>query len=99
MTLHSPSNILKTFSTASATRTSTTTCPVSIFPTSVTPTSSNNSEHLEIIFVVGEKDIFVENNLALSNALWSKNIWNALHLWDGESHKARYWRHMVQLYL
>ena len=54
---------------------------------------------MEIIFVVGEKDVFLENNLLLSNALWSKGIWNALHLWDGESHKARYWRHMVQLYL
>ncbi len=54
---------------------------------------------LEIVFVVGEKDIFLENNLTLSNSLWSKNILNALHLWDGESHKARYWRHMVQLYL
>jgi esterase/lipase superfamily enzyme len=54
---------------------------------------------MEIIFVVGEKDFFLENNQALSNALWSKGIWNALHLWDGESHKARYWRHMVQLYL
>jgi esterase/lipase superfamily enzyme len=54
---------------------------------------------LEIIFVVGEKDIFLENNQTLSNSLWSKNIWNALHLWDGESHKARYWRHMVQIYL
>ncbi|OJW58602.1 MAG: esterase [Sphingobacteriales bacterium 50-39] len=53
----------------------------------------------EIIFVVGEKDVFLENNQAISNALWSKGIWNALHLWDGESHKARYWRHMVQLYL
>ncbi|MBS1664409.1 MAG: esterase family protein [Bacteroidetes bacterium] len=54
---------------------------------------------LEIIFVVGEKDVFLENNRALSNALWEKGIWNALHLWDGESHKAKYWRHMVQLYL
>ena len=54
---------------------------------------------LEIVFVVGEQDVFLENNQALSNALWSKGIWNALHLWDGESHKARYWRHMVQLYL
>jgi esterase/lipase superfamily enzyme len=54
---------------------------------------------LEIIFVVGEKDVFLRNNQALSNALWEKGIWNALHLWDGESHKARYWRHMVQLYL
>lgn len=53
----------------------------------------------EIIFVVGEKDVFLENNQAISNALWSKGIWNALNLWDGESHKARYWRHMVQLYL
>jgi esterase/lipase superfamily enzyme len=54
---------------------------------------------LEIIFVVGEKDVFLENNRTLSNALWEKGIWNALHLWDGESHKAKYWCHMVQLYL
>lgn len=54
---------------------------------------------LEIVFVVGEKDVFLENNLALSNAFWSKDIVNALHLFDGESHKARYWRHMVQLYM
>lgn len=54
---------------------------------------------LEIILVVGENDVFLENNRTLSNGLWSKGIWNALHLWDGESHKARYWRHMVQLYL
>ena len=56
-------------------------------------------KRMEIIFVVGEKDVFVENNRIISNALWEKGIWNALHLWDGESHKARYWRHMVQLYL
>jgi esterase/lipase superfamily enzyme len=54
---------------------------------------------MEIIFVVGEKDVFLENNRLISNALWEKGIWNALHLWDGESHKARYWRHMVQIYL
>jgi len=54
---------------------------------------------MEIVFVVGERDVFLENNKAISNALWGKGVWNALHLWDGESHKARYWRHMVQLYL
>ncbi len=54
---------------------------------------------LEIIFVVGESDVFLENNRTLSNCLWSKGIWNAFHVWDGESHKAKYWRHMVQLYL
>jgi esterase/lipase superfamily enzyme len=56
-------------------------------------------KRMEIIFVVGEEDVFLENNRIISNALWEKGIWNALHLWDGESHKARYWRHMVQLYL
>ncbi len=56
-------------------------------------------KRMEIIFVIGEKDVFLENNRIISNALWEKGIWNALHLWDGESHKARYWRHMVQLYL
>ena len=54
---------------------------------------------MEIIFVVGENDVFLENNRALSNSLWERGIWNSLNIWDGESHKARYWRHMVQLYL
>lgn len=54
---------------------------------------------MEIIFVVGEKDVFLDNNKSLSESLWQKGIWNALHIWDGESHKARYWKYMVQLYL
>jgi esterase/lipase superfamily enzyme len=54
---------------------------------------------MEIVFVVGENDVFLESNQQISHALWSRGIWNALHLWDGESHKPRYWRHMVQLYL
>ena len=56
-------------------------------------------KRMEIIFVIGENDVFLENNRLISNSLWEKGIWNALHLWDGESHKAKYWRHMVQLYL
>jgi esterase/lipase superfamily enzyme len=54
---------------------------------------------MEITFVVGQNDAFLPNNQRLSDALWQKGIWNALHIWDGESHKARYWRYMVQLYL
>ncbi|HEY4061658.1 MAG TPA: alpha/beta hydrolase-fold protein [Puia sp.] len=54
---------------------------------------------MEIVFVVGEKDAFLENNRAISDALWNKGIWNGFHVWDGESHKAKYWRYMVQLYL
>jgi esterase/lipase superfamily enzyme len=54
---------------------------------------------MEIIFVVGQQDAFLENNRFLSDALWRQGVWNALHIWDGESHKPRYWRYMVQLYL
>jgi esterase/lipase superfamily enzyme len=54
---------------------------------------------MEIVFVVGQQDAFLDNNRTLSNALWQKGIWNGMHVWDGESHKPRYWRYMVQLYL
>lgn len=54
---------------------------------------------MEIIFVCGREDAFLDNNRYLSDALWRQGIWNALHIWDGESHKPRYWRYMVQLYL
>ena len=73
--------------------------PGLFIPNLVDPTIIAQLKIMEIIFVVGEKDVFLENNRNISNALWEKGIWNALHLWDGESHKARYWRHMVQLYL
>jgi esterase/lipase superfamily enzyme len=56
-------------------------------------------KNLEIIFVVGIQDAFLENNRELSDALWRHGIRNALHIFDGESHKPRYWRYMVQLYL
>jgi esterase/lipase superfamily enzyme len=54
---------------------------------------------LEIILVCGEHDCFAENNRRLSQALWDKGIWNALHVWQGEAHRARYWREMVRMYL
>lgn len=54
---------------------------------------------MEIILVVGNHDAFLDNNRHLSDALWSQGVWNAFHIWDGESHKPRYWRYMVQLYL
>jgi len=59
-------------------------------------------EHLkkmEIILAVREEDPFFENNKQLSSSLWDKGVWNALHVWDGEAHKARHWKKMVQTYL
>jgi esterase/lipase superfamily enzyme len=54
---------------------------------------------MEIIFAVGADDCFCENNRQLSQALWEKGVWNALHIWQGEAHRARDWRRMVALYL
>jgi esterase/lipase superfamily enzyme len=54
---------------------------------------------MEIILAVGKDDPFYFSNRQLSETLWNKEIWNALHVWDGEAHKARYWRQMVQQFL
>lgn len=54
---------------------------------------------LEIILVIGQEDIFLENNRQLSQDLWNKNIWHALQIWPDEAHKPYYWRQMVALYL
>ena len=54
---------------------------------------------LEIILAVGRDDQFRRNNEELSRALWEKDVWHALHVWDGEAHRPRSWRRMVSLYL
>ncbi len=55
--------------------------------------------HLDIILAVGKDDPNIENNRALSTALWSKNIWHAFREWDGWSHDWPYWQKMVRLYI
>ena len=57
-----------------------------------------NLRQLDIVLVVGEEDPFIENNRALSQALWDKGIWHALHVWWGRAHRFRYWRQMAQIY-
>lgn len=54
---------------------------------------------MEITLAVGEADIFLESNRHLSGALGECGVSHALHLWEGEAHRARYWRRMVPLYL
>ncbi|MEO8658499.1 MAG: alpha/beta hydrolase-fold protein [Bryobacteraceae bacterium] len=54
---------------------------------------------LEIVLAVGSQDPFHESTITLSTQLWAKGVWNALHVWDGDAHRARYWREMVKLYL
>ncbi|MCJ8209047.1 alpha/beta hydrolase-fold protein [Mucilaginibacter sp. RS28] len=54
---------------------------------------------MDITLVVGETDPFIASNRNLSDLLHRKNIVHQLYVWDGDAHRARYWRQMVQLYL
>lgn len=54
---------------------------------------------LEIILALGNADPNLENNRALSGALWSKGIGNALREWEGWCHDWPYWRAMVRAYI
>lgn len=54
---------------------------------------------MQITLVIGEEDAFLGNNQHFSAVLWNKGIANALYLWHGEAHKARYWNRMVDLYM
>lgn len=59
----------------------------------------NALSRLEIVLVVGRDDPFYENNKLLSEELTYKGIHNHLFIWDGEAHKAKYWRKMLDIYL
>lgn len=53
---------------------------------------------LDITLAVGEQDAFIENNRALSQALWDKGIWHAFRVWPGRAHDFHHWREMLSLY-
>ncbi len=55
--------------------------------------------HLSITIVIGKEDAFLPNNRDLHHALEQKNISHTFYEWDGEAHKAYYWREMLQWYL
>lgn len=54
---------------------------------------------IRFTFVVGDEDPFFENNVELTRALADKKIKHELHAWCGETHRFRYWRQMVRMYL
>jgi esterase/lipase superfamily enzyme len=53
----------------------------------------------EIILVVGAADPCLQSTRQLSQALWDKDIWHALHIWQGEAHALPDWLQMVGMYL
>ena len=54
---------------------------------------------MEITLVIGEQDAFLQNNREFADVLERKSIPHALHVWNGEAHRPRWWRQMVALYL
>lgn len=63
------------------------------------PDLLDHIRRLEITFVIGQEDAFLENNRHFSQILWDKGIEHVFHIWQGEAHKPREWREMVGLYL
>ena len=53
---------------------------------------------MDIVLVIGDDDPFCDNTRALSQALWDKGIWHALHFWWGRAHRFRHWRQMARVY-
>ena len=53
---------------------------------------------MDIVLTIGDTDPFLENTRTLSQALWDKGVWHALHIWNGRAHKYCHWRRMAQLY-
>ena len=54
---------------------------------------------LDIILVTGSADPNVENNRALSRAMWEKGIRHAYYEWDGGRHDWPHWGQMVRQYI
>jgi len=54
---------------------------------------------MEISLIVGQEDIFLDNNYYINQLLQAKGINSSLHIWEEEAHKPRYWQKMVRLYL
>lgn len=55
--------------------------------------------HVDIILAVGREDSLCSSSETLSGILWSKNIWNALRIWDGWSHDWPWWQRMIRMYI
>jgi esterase/lipase superfamily enzyme len=53
----------------------------------------------DIIIAIGETDPAVNDNRAMSAALWEKGVGNALRIWDGWAHDWPWWERMIRLYL
>ncbi|MBB6429614.1 esterase family protein [Algisphaera agarilytica] len=54
---------------------------------------------LDITIVIGREDAFLANNREFSEALHRKGIPHQYYEWDGEAHRAKFWRQMLAWYM
>jgi esterase/lipase superfamily enzyme len=54
---------------------------------------------VEIVFICGEEDAFLPNNVEFSDALTQRGIPHIFEIWPGEAHKPRFWRQMISQHL
>ncbi|MCL7753373.1 alpha/beta hydrolase-fold protein [Polaribacter sp. Z022] len=59
----------------------------------------NQIRNMDIVLTIGKEDSFLESNYKLSGIFNEKEIPHQLIEWNGEAHKAVFWRKMVDLYL
>jgi esterase/lipase superfamily enzyme len=73
--------------------------PSHFLPNLSDPHALEALRQMEIVFVVGREDPFLEDNHHVSRTLWDKRISHGLHEWDGRAHEGYSWRRMAPLYL
>jgi esterase/lipase superfamily enzyme len=54
---------------------------------------------MDITFVIGRDDPFLQNNEQLSFILRQKNIDHQFAIWDSRAHSGHYWRRMTSIYM
>lgn len=73
--------------------------PSHFLPNLSCPMKLNELKKMDIVLTIGRDDPFLNNNIQLSETLYSKGIDHQLHIWDHRAHSAYYWRRMVRVYL
>lgn len=73
--------------------------PVHYLPNLHCPWRLDQLRRMDMVFVIGKEDPFLDNNRYLSGILWDKGIAHTRHEWDGRAHSGYYWRRMAPLYL
>jgi esterase/lipase superfamily enzyme len=73
--------------------------PSHFVPNLSDPTLLDAMRHIDIILVIGDADPNIDNNRALSQALWDKQVGHALREWNGWNHDWPYWQQMVRQYI